>query len=190
MSFSLCVFCGAALGARPEYAEAAKLAGQAIGQRGWTLVYGGGRIGLMGQLADAALTSGARVIGVMPRFLYEREVAHTHLSGLELVDSFAARKTRMGQLADAYLSLPGGVGTMDELFEAWSWTQARLEHKPSGLLNVAGYYDGLVTFIERAVELGFIKPESRAALHVGAEIEPLLEALTRAPHDLSRGRER
>ena len=190
MSFSLCVFCGAAPGARPEYAESAKAAGRAIGERGWTLVYGGGRIGLMGILADAALASGARVIGVMPRFLFEREVAHTRLTTLELVDSFAARKTRMGELADAYLALPGGIGTMDEMFEAWSWTHARLEHKPSGVLNVAGYYDGLAAFLDRAVEQGFIPQESRAALHVGGEIEPLLDALTRAARDLSRGRER
>jgi uncharacterized protein (TIGR00730 family) len=139
------------------------------------MVYGGGRIGLMGVFADAALEAGGRVIGVMPRFLYEREVAHTNLSALELVDSFAARKARMGELADAYLSLPGGVGTMDEMFEAWSWTQAGLEHKPSALLDVGGYYAPLIEFLDRAVEQGFIKRESRSTLHVGADIGALLD---------------
>jgi len=174
MSLSICVFCGAAVGVRPAYAEAARATGLAIAQRGWTLVYGGGRIGLMGILADAALEAGGRVVGVMPRFLYEREVAHTNLSALELVDSFAARKARMGELAGAYLSLPGGVGTMDEMFEAWSWTQARLEDKPSVLLDVDGYYASLVEFLDRAVAQGFIKPVSRSTLRVGDDIHALL----------------
>jgi uncharacterized protein (TIGR00730 family) len=177
MSFSLCVFCGAAFGDKPQFASTARLVGQEIARRGWTLVYGGGRIGLMGVLADAALEAGARVVGVMPGFLYEREVAHTRLTTLEVVASFAERKTRMGELADAFLSLPGGIGTMDELFEAWSWTHARLQDKPSGLLNVAGYYDALEIFIEGAVTAGFITSESRASLHVESEIAPLLDRL-------------
>ena len=175
MTLSICVFCGAALGAGPDYADAARATGIEIARRGWTMVYGGGRIGLMGVFADAALEAGGRVIGVMPRFLYQREVAHTNLSALELVDNFAARKARMGELADAYLSLPGGVGTMDEMFEAWSWTQARLEHKPSALLDVDGYYAPLIEFLDRAVEQGFITRESRSTLHVGADIGVLLD---------------
>jgi uncharacterized protein (TIGR00730 family) len=177
MSFSLCVFCGAAFGDKPQFASATRLVGQEIARRGWTLVYGGGRIGLMGVLADAALDAGGRVVGVMPGFLYEREVAHTRLTTLKVVASFAERKTRMGELADAFLSLPGGIGTMDELFEAWSWTHARLQDKPSGLLNVAGYYDALEIFIEGAVTAGFITSESRASLHVESEIAPLLDRL-------------
>jgi uncharacterized protein (TIGR00730 family) len=177
MSFSICVFCGASPGGRAAYANAARETGTEIGRRGWTLVYGGGRVGLMGVLAGAALAAGARVIGVMPQFLYDLEVAHRELSSLELVQSFAERKQRMGDLSDAFLSLPGGVGTMDELFEAWSWTQARLQDKPSGLLNVDGFYDPLVRFLDHASHEGFIKPASRAVLHVDSKLGPLLDAL-------------
>jgi uncharacterized protein (TIGR00730 family) len=179
MSLSICVFCGAALGASHVYTDVARTVGHSIARRGWTTVYGGGRIGLMGVLADAALEAGGRVIGVMPRFLYEREVAHTNLSALELVDSFAARKARMGELSNAYLSLPGGVGTMDEMFEAWSWTQSGLENKPSLLLDASGYYEPLVAFLDRAVGQGFITPSSRATLRVGSDIEGLLDHLAR-----------
>jgi uncharacterized protein (TIGR00730 family) len=175
--FSVCVFCGASFGARREYVDAARSVGEDIARRGWTLVYGGGRVGLMGALADAALAAGARVVGVIPQFLHEREVAHTGLAQLEVVPSFAARKLRMGELSDAFLSLPGGVGTMDEMFEAWSWTQARLQDKPSGLLNVGGYYDPLVAFVDRAVEEGFLKPQSRSILRVDSDVAELLTAL-------------
>lgn len=177
MGFSLCVFCGAAFGNGPEYVDAAREVGTEIGRRGWTLVYGGGHVGLMGVLADSALVAGARVVGIIPRFLYEREVAHRGLSQLEIVASFAERKQRMGEISDAFLSLPGGVGTMDELFEAWSWTQARLQDKPSGLLNVAGYYEELIRFVDRATATGFIKPESRSALRVSGNVAELLDAL-------------
>jgi uncharacterized protein (TIGR00730 family) len=178
MPFALCVFCGAAPGNGPEYAAATRAVGAEIGRRGWTLVYGGGHVGLMGVLADSALAAGAQVIGVIPQFLYDREVAHRGLSRLDIVASFAERKQRMGEVSDAFLSLPGGVGTMDELFEAWSWTQARLQDKPSGLLNVAGYYDDLVQFVDRAVAAGFIKAESRRALRVSGSVPELLDALT------------
>lgn len=177
MAFALCLFCGSGPGARPAYAEAARAVGSEIGQRGWTLVYGGGHVGLMGVVADAALAAGARVVGVIPRFLYDREVAHRGLTSLEIVTSFAERKQRMGELADAFLSLPGGVGTLDELFEAWSWTQAGLQRKPSGLLNVEGYYEELLRFLARAEADGFIRPESRAALRAGSDVTALLDAL-------------
>ena len=177
MSHALCVFCGSGFGARPEYANAARQLGHELGRRGWTLVYGGGHVGLMGVVADAALAAGARVVGVIPRFLYDREVAHRGLSALEIVASFAERKQRMGELSDAFLSLPGGVGTLDELFEAWSWTQAGLQRKPSGLLNVAGYYDALVRFLDRAENDGFIRPGSRAGLKVGSDVVSLLDEL-------------
>jgi uncharacterized protein (TIGR00730 family) len=177
MAFALCVFCGAAAGHGPEFAAATRAVGAEIGRRGWTLVYGGGQVGLMGVLADSALAAGARVIGVIPRFLYDKEVAHRGLSQLDIVTSFAERKQRMGELSDAFLSLPGGVGTMDELFEAWSWTQARLQDKPSGLLNVAGYYDDLVRFVDRATVAGFIRVESRRALRVSDSVPELLDAL-------------
>ena len=179
MGFALCVFCGSGLGARPEFAAAAKELGAEIGRRGWTLVYGGGHVGLMGVVADAALASGARVVGVIPRFLHDKEVAHGGLSALEIVTSFAERKQRMGELSDAFLSLPGGVGTLDELFEAWSWTQAGLQRKPSGLLSVEGYFDDLVRFIDRAAAEGFIRPDSRAVLKVASDVAALLDALER-----------
>ncbi|HET7201862.1 MAG TPA: TIGR00730 family Rossman fold protein [Steroidobacteraceae bacterium] len=178
MGFALCVFCGSGLGARPEFANAAKQVGTEIGRRGWTLVYGGGHVGLMGVVADATLAAGGKVVGVIPRFLHDKEVAHRGLSALEIVTSFAERKQRMGELSDAFLSLPGGVGTLDELFEAWSWTQAGLQRKPSGLLSVAGYYDDLVRFIERAEAEGFIRPASRRVFKVGTDVAALLDALS------------
>jgi uncharacterized protein (TIGR00730 family) len=177
MAFSLCVFCGAGFGAKPEYAAAARQVGAELGRRGWTLVYGGGHVGLMGVVADAAIAAGTRVVGVIPRFLHEREVAHRGLDALEIVASFAERKQRMGELADAFLSLPGGVGTLDELFEAWSWTQAGLQRKPCGMLNVAGYYDELVRFLDRANADGFISPASRDLLQVATDVSALLDRL-------------
>ncbi len=178
MSFALCVFCGSALGARTEYADAARAVGTEIGRRGWTLVYGGGRVGLMGVLADAAAAAGAPIVGVIPRFLFELEVAHPGLDSLEVVDTFAERKQRMGDLSDAFLSLPGGVGTMDELFEAWSWTHARLQSKPSGLLNVAGYYDALLEFIDTMEREQLLYPASRAILESGTRVNDLLDRLS------------
>lgn len=178
MSFALCVFCGSALGARPEYADAARAVGTEIGRRGWTLVYGGGRVGLMGVLADAAAAAGAPIVGVIPRFLFELEVAHPGLDSLEIVETFAERKQRMGDLSDAFLSLPGGVGTMDELFEAWSWTHARLQSKPSGLLNVAGYYDALLEFIDTMEREQLLYPASRAILESGTRVNDLLDRLS------------
>jgi hypothetical protein len=179
-SLSLCVFCGSAPGTRPEFSEAARIVGGEIGRRGWTLVYGGGRVGLMGILADAALQSGARVLGVIPRFLYEKEVGHDGLASLEIVDDFAVRKERMGELCDAFLSLPGGVGTMDEMFEAWSWSLAGLQDKPSGLLNTAGYYDDLVRFLDRAVADGLLRAPARDLLSVSSDPMALLDRLGRA----------
>jgi uncharacterized protein (TIGR00730 family) len=178
-SRSICVFCGSAPGTRPEFAEAARIVGTEIGRRGWTLVYGGGRVGLMGILADAAMQSGARVLGVIPRFLYQKEVGHDGLTSLEIVATFAERKQRMGDLSDAFLSLPGGVGTMDEMFEAWSWTLARLQDKPNALLNVAGYYDDLVRFLDRSVADGLLKRPARDLLTVSADPVALLDSLGR-----------
>jgi uncharacterized protein (TIGR00730 family) len=179
-SLALCVFCGSARGTRPEFAEAARIVGGEIGRRGWTLVYGGGRVGLMGILAEAAIQSGARVHGVIPRFLYEKEVGHDGLASLEIVDDFAVRKERMGELSDAFLSLPGGVGTMDEMFEAWSWSLAGLQDKPNGLLNTAGYYDDLVRFLDRAVTDGLLRSAARDLLSVSRDPIALLDRLGRA----------
>ncbi len=181
MAFSVCVFCGSAAGAAPAYAEAARSVGREIARRGWTLVYGGGRVGLMGQLADAALESGGRVTGVIPRFLYEREVGHDGLTELEIVETLTERKLRMGELARAFLTLPGGIGTLDELFEVLSWAQLGLVAKPNGLLNVAGYFDALAGFLDHAVMAGFLRPEHRALLAVSDDPRALLDALGRFP---------
>jgi hypothetical protein len=177
MSFAVCVFCGSSAGADPAFADAARSLGREIARRGWTLVYGGGSVGLMGILADAALGAGGRVVGVIPRFLYEWEVGHDDLTELEIVETLTERKVRMGDLADAFLSLPGGIGTMDELFEAFSWAQLGLETKPNGLLNIGGYYDGLIAFLDHAVQAGFVKPKHRALLHVGSDPSELLDRL-------------
>jgi len=180
VTFSVCVFCGSSSGDNPRFGDAARDTGRAIARRGWTLVYGGGRVGLMGVLANAALEAGGTVVGVIPRFLYEWEVGHDGLTRLEVVETLTERKQRMGELSGAFLSLPGGIGTLDELFEAWSWAQLGLQPKRSALLNVAGYYDGLVAFLDRATASGFMKPQHRALLAVGTDPERLLDALNPA----------
>jgi uncharacterized protein (TIGR00730 family) len=179
--FAVAVFCGSSMGQDAAYGAAAREVGSEIARRGWTLVYGGGRVGLMGLLADAALAGGARVVGVIPKFLFTREVAHDRLASLEVVDTFAQRKQRMGELADAYVSLPGGVGTMDEMFEAWSWSQAGLQSKPNGLLNTGGYYDPLLTWFDGAMRQGFLRAAHRELLTVAADPRSLLDTL----HDLA-----
>ena len=181
MTFSVCIFCGSSFGDDPRFRSAAEETGREIGRRGWTLVYGGAHVGLMGVVADAALRAGGRVVGVIPRFLYEREVGHDGITSLEIVGSLTERKLRMGEISDAFLSLPGGIGTLDELFEAWSWSQVGLQHKPSGLLNVAGYYDALVSFIERATAAGFVKPKHRQWLSVSDDVGELLDGFRRPP---------
>ena len=174
---SIAVFCGSSAGADPVFAAAARAVGLEIARRGWTLVYGGGSVGLMGLLADAALSAQCRVVGVIPRFLYEWEVGHDGLTELEIVGTLTERKVRMGALADAFLTLPGGIGTLDELFEALSWSQLGLDAKPNGLLNVSGYYDELVAYLDRAVAAGFVKPRHRALLRVGSDPAALLDEL-------------
>jgi len=174
---AVAVFCGSSQGTDPGFAAAARTVGLEIARRKWTLVYGGGSVGLMGLLADASLAAGGRVVGVIPRFLYEREVGHDGLTELEIVETLTERKVRMGDLADAFLTLPGGIGTMDELFEALSWAQLGLEAKPNGLLNVNGYYDELVAHLDRAVASGFLKPGHRALLRVSSDPAALLDEL-------------
>jgi len=174
---SVCVFCGASPGHRPDYLQLAWATGRLLAQRGLTLVYGGGKVGLMGALADAALAAGGRVIGVIPQMLLDREVGHSGLTELRVVRTLAERKAVMAELSDAFLALPGGIGTMDELFEAWTWAQLDLHRKPCGLLNYAGYYDDLVRFLDYAVAEGFQTPRHRAALLVDTELEPLVDRL-------------
>jgi uncharacterized protein (TIGR00730 family) len=179
VTLAVCIFCGSSSGDDPRYTEAARQTGVEIARRGWTLVYGGARVGLMGVVANAALGAGGRVVGVMPQFLYDREVGHDGLTSLEIVASLTERKLRMGELSDAFLSLPGGIGTLDELFEAWSWSQVGLQDKPSGLLNVAGYYDPLVALMDRATAAGFVRPQHRQLLAVSGDVAELLEGFRR-----------
>jgi hypothetical protein len=175
----LCVFCGSNSGKDPVYAKAAVALGKTLVRRELELVYGGGSIGLMGILADTVLEAGGRVVGIIPRALARREVAHTGLSEIHLVDDMHTRKARMEELADAFVALPGGYGTLEELFEVVTWAQLGLHRKPVGLLNPAGYFDGLLGCIDSAVAEGFIKPEHRRLLVAGAEPDALLDALAR-----------
>lgn len=174
------VFCGSRFGAKPEYAQAARELGELAAQRRITLVYGGGKVGLMGALADASLAAGGRVIGVMPQFLLDREVGHTGLSELRVVRTLSERKILMGELSDAFIALPGGLGTLDEFSEVWTWTQLGLQRKRCGLLNIAGYFDSLIAFVDRAVSEGFLQAEQRASLSVAREPAELLAALAPA----------
>ena len=180
---SLCVYCGSSPGVRPEYRAAAVALGSAMARRRITLVYGGAAVGLMGVVADAALAGGGEVIGVLPRRLATREIAHAGLSRLELVDTMHERKSRMVQLADGFVALPGGIGTLEELFETWTWAQLGLHRKPCGLLDVGGYYAPLIRFLDSSVEQGFVRPLHRAMLVVASQAEALFEAFAayRAP---------
>ncbi len=175
--FHVCVFCGSRDGNTPLYAQAAAALGRRIGERGLGLVYGGARVGLMGSLADAALAAGAPVLGVLPRNLSTVEVAHAGLTELMLVDVLHARKARMTAESDAFVALPGGFGTLDELFEALTWAQLGLHSRPLGLLNVDGFWDPLVATIERQVAQGFVTHSDRARLTVEAAPDALLDAL-------------
>lgn len=156
------------------------MVGQTLARRGVEVVYGGGQVGLMGVVAAAALAAGGRVVGVIPERLLEREVAHLGLTQLYVTRTMHERKARMMELADAFVALPGGIGTLDELFEIWTWRQLGYHAKPVGLLNVAGYYDGLLAFLDRAVEEGFLTPDCRALLTTGTDVELLLERLASA----------
>jgi len=171
------VFCGSNVGARPEYAHAARGLGRLLAQRQIGLVYGGSGIGTMRELAASALQAGGEVVGVIPRLLVEREVAYAGLPDLRVVDSMHERKALMADLGDAFIAMPGGLGTLDEFFEIVSWAQLRVHEKPCGLLNVCGYYDRLVEFLDHAVEQQFIKPENRLMIEVDGTAEGLLDRL-------------
>lgn len=176
---SICVFCGSSLGSKPEYAAAAREIGALLARNRIALVYGGGKVGLMGALADAALAAGGRVIGVIPQLLVDKEVAHAGLSELRIVASMTERKVVMGELSEAFIALPGGIGTLDEFFEVWTWTQLGLQRKPCGLLNVGGYFDPMIEFIDRATDQGFLKPSQRTILQVESDPQALIERLNR-----------
>ena len=174
---SVCVFCGSSPGARPAYQDAARVFGQDIAAKQRTLVYGGGNVGLMGVVADAALAAGGRVIGVMPQHLVHREVAHTGLTELRVVSSMHERKQAMAELSDAFALMPGGLGSLEEFFEVWTWGQLGLHRKPYGLLNVDGYFDPLLTFLNHAVRERFVRAEHRDLLVVADDPARLLAGL-------------
>ena len=177
---SLGVFCGSHAGRGESYRAAAAQFAREVARRGITIIYGGGNVGLMGVVADAALAAGGRVVGVLPRFLQERELGHTALSELHLVDSMHERKALMAELSDAFVALPGGVGTLEELFEAWTWMQLGLQHKPCGLLAVGNFFDPLLSFLDRTAEEGFVTSNHRALLKVANDPAVLLSKLTSA----------
>lgn len=170
----VCVYCGSRPGARPEYRLAAQQLGAALAASGLGLVYGGGHVGLMGVLADAALAGGGEVIGVIPQALHDREVGHAGLSELHVVDDMHTRKAKMIALADAFVVMPGGLGTLEELFEVWTWAQLDFHRKPIGLLDTAGYWQPLVQMLEHVVAEGFAGAEIREVLCVASEPAQLL----------------
>jgi uncharacterized protein (TIGR00730 family) len=189
---SICVYCGSRPGRLPSHAAAARQTGTLIARLGWQLVYGGGRAGLMGEVADATLQAGGRVVGVIPQSLMQRELGHTGLSELHVVQTMHERKRLMAERSDAFLALPGGIGTLEELFEVWTWRQLGYHDKPVGLLNTEGYYDKLLAFVADMAEHGFVQPAQRALLQVDEHELPLLQRLGQlaatatAPDDYSR----
>lgn len=175
--FSLCVYCGSRPGSHPAFGHLAHALGQAIGKRGWQLVYGGGRAGLMGEVADAALAAGAKVVGVIPESLMRLEVGHAGLQELHVVDTMHQRKQMMAMRADAFLAMPGGIGTFEELFEAWTWRHLGYHDRPIGLLDVQGYWAPLIAFLGQAVTAGFMDADQMAMLNIDSDLDRLLDHL-------------
>ena len=173
----VCVYAGSNPGSDPAYAEGARELASVLAERGIGLVYGGGRVGLMGVLADTVLAAGGEAIGVMPQALIDREIGHPGLTDLRVVDSMHERKAQMAELSDAFVAVPGGIGTLEELIEVYTWSQLGIHAKACGVLNVAGYYDHLAAFLDHAVTAGFLRPAHRAVLTVASEPEELLERL-------------
>ncbi|WP_439860923.1 TIGR00730 family Rossman fold protein [Pseudomonas sp. MBLB4136] len=174
---SICVFCGASPGAQPIYRQAAENLGRHLAEQGLRLVYGGGAVGLMGVVADAAMAAGGEVVGIIPQGLERAEIGHQGLTRLEVVDGMHARKARMAELSDAFIALPGGLGTLEELFEVWTWGQLGYHGKPLGLLDVAGFYTKLGEFLDHLVAERFVRSQHRAMLQLGESPSELLQAL-------------
>jgi uncharacterized protein (TIGR00730 family) len=174
---AVCVFCASRRGRDSLHVDAARGFGRLLAERDLTLIYGGGGVGLMGELADACLQAGGRVVGVIPRMLLDREAGHSGLSDLQIVSTLSERKKRMSDLADAFVVLPGGIGTLDELFEVWTWSQLKIEHKPCAMLNTGGYYDALLQFLDQTVAHGFLSAEHRRSLIVDQDAARLLDAV-------------
>lgn len=173
----ICVFSGSSAGRAAEYREAATRLGSLLADRGIGLVYGGAAVGLMGAVADATIASGGSVTGVIPQALVEREVAHMGLTDLRIVGSMHERKALMAELSDAFIALPGGIGTLEEIFEAWTWTQLGTHAKPCAVLNVNGFYDGLLGFLDQVVDQAFLKPVHRGMLLDSSDPETLLDMM-------------
>ena len=173
----ICVFCGSSVGARPAYRLAAERLGGLLAARGIGLVYGGGGIGLMGVIADAVLAAGGKAIGVIPEGLQRREVGHSGLTRLHVVESMHQRKAMMADLSDAFIALPGGFGTLEELAEIVTWSQLGIQVKPCGLLNIEGYWDGLLAFLDHAIAERFIRPENRELIVVASNEAEMLEQI-------------
>ena len=175
--FSICVYCGSRPGTEPAFAEAARQVGLWIAQNNGQLVYGGGHNGLMGMMADACLQAGGRVVGVIPKALVEKEWAHSGCSELHVVENMHERKRLMAERADAFLAMPGGIGTFEEFFEVWTWRQLGYHDKPVGLLNIKGYYDNLLAFLSTSVQQGFMNAEQMQLIRSGTNTELLLKSL-------------
>ena len=173
----LCVFCGSNPGLEPSYLAMAQALGRMLAQENIALVYGGGAVGLMGAVADAALEGGGEVIGVIPQALMDKEIGHRGLADLRVVGSMHERKALMAELASGFIALPGGLGTFEELFEVWTWAQLGYHRKPCALLNAAGFYDRLISFLDDVVERGFVKPIHRSMLIVEDEPAALIRAI-------------
>ncbi|MDT7933077.1 MAG: TIGR00730 family Rossman fold protein [Sphingomonadaceae bacterium] len=184
---ALAVYCGSSPGVDPAFADAARTVGAELARRGIGLVYGGGRLGLMGIVADAVIAGGGRAVGVIPRALVELEAAHRGLAELHVVETMHERKAKMTELCDAFLALPGGIGTFDELFEAWTWNALGYHAKPFGVLNVGGFWDGLMGFLDHATASGFLSPKRRTQLLAGEGVGNMLDMLADATARAERG---
>ena len=176
---NICVYCGSSPGRLEAYSDAARALAQALVDRDLGLVYGGASVGIMGLVADSVLQLGGRVVGVIPEALAQKELAHKSLTELHVTASMHARKTLMAELADGFIALPGGIGTLEEIFEIWTWAQLGFHAKPCGLLNVAGYYDGLIAFLDHSVAEQFVKPLHRSILTVEQEPAVMLDGFAR-----------
>ncbi|MEM8702409.1 MAG: TIGR00730 family Rossman fold protein [Pseudomonadota bacterium] len=172
---SICVFCGSSFGTRTAYTETALETGRVIAEHGYRLVYGGAKVGLMGTVADGALKAGGEVVGVLPRALEEKELAHEGLNELHLVSSMHERKALMADLSDAFIALPGGAGTLEEIFEVWTWGQLGYHQKPCGFLNVEGYYDQLIAFLDHQTEEAFTKQAMRQMIQIADTPKALVD---------------
>jgi uncharacterized protein (TIGR00730 family) len=191
---SLCVYCGSSSGITPNYADAARKLAQALVERKIALVYGGGNVGLMGIIADEVMRLGGHVTGVIPKALVRKEVGHRQITELHVVENMHERKAMMADLADGFIAMPGGIGTLEELFEVMTWAQLGFHDKPIGVLNVDGYYDALLAFLQHTVRQGFLRPQHASLLMVESDVAALLhrfETFEAEPHDkfLNRVRE-